>query len=150
VAGLPVWPGVVRPLMGQSLKNKILSDWPKGGRTTPSGPGVGLATPWAKRSNFRFAQGAAKPPRGPLGVVQPPPNSLRGCGRTTPGQTGWSNHPIGHHLWGGSATPAYLFIFFKKKSDGGILGINRLNGLSCHNLKVWGGKVSHFKLWRQK
>jgi hypothetical protein len=45
----------------------------------------------------------------------------------------------------------YFWIFFlKKKCDGGILGINRLNGLNCHNLKVWESKVSHFKLWRQK
>jgi hypothetical protein len=64
----------------------------------------------------------------------------------------------GHHLWGGSATPTYIYIFFwvfffeffffflEKKSVGGILGINRPNGLNYHNLKVWGGKVSHFKL----
>jgi hypothetical protein len=48
-----------------------------------------------------------------------------------------------HHLWGGSATPTYIycfgFFFFQKKSDGGILGINRPNVSNCHNLKIWGG-----------
>jgi hypothetical protein len=38
----------------------------------------------------------------------------------------------------------YIFFFFGffflKKCNGGILGINRLNGLNCHNLKVWGVK----------
>jgi hypothetical protein len=67
------------------------------------------------------------------------------------------NGVAGHHLWGGSATPAYIYIFFwiffflDKKSARSILGINMPNGLNYHNLKVWGeGKVSHFKLWRQK
>jgi hypothetical protein len=57
----------------------------------------------------------------------------------------------GHHLWGGSATPAYIlyiflvfffwnFVCLEKKNVGGILGINRSNGLNCHNLKVWGVK----------
>jgi hypothetical protein len=32
-----------------------------------------------------------------------------------------------------------VFFFLKKKCDGGILGIKRLNGLNCHNLKVWEG-----------
>jgi hypothetical protein len=63
----------------------------------------------------------------------------------------------GHHLWGGLATPAYIYIyifgfflffriffcFLRKKCDGGILGIIRLNGLNCHNLKLWGFKC-HF------
>jgi hypothetical protein len=92
-----------------------------------------------------------------------------GGGRTTPWATGggsatprrpawvWLNHPrpngvAGHHLWGGSAIPTYFldfFFFFRIfffKCDGGILGINRLNGLNCHNLKVLRDKVSHFKL----
>jgi hypothetical protein len=43
----------------------------------------------------------------------------------------------------------WIFFFFFL-SDGGILGINRLNWLNCHNLKVWRGKVSYFKLLRQK
>jgi hypothetical protein len=34
-----------------------------------------------------------------------------------------------------------IFFFRKKKSVGGILGINRSNGLNCHNLKLWGGGV---------
>jgi hypothetical protein len=36
----------------------------------------------------------------------------------------------------------FLFgiFFLEKKSVGGILGINRPNGLNCHNLKVWGVK----------
>jgi hypothetical protein len=34
-------------------------------------------------------------------------------------------------------------LFFKKKCDGGILGIIRPNGLNCHNLKLWGVKC-HF------
>jgi hypothetical protein len=57
---------------------------------------------------------------------------------------GWPNHPIG-----GGQPPVFCFFgifFFRKKNDGGILGINRPNRLNCHNLKVWGGKVSHFKL----
>jgi hypothetical protein len=54
---------------------------------------------------------------------------------------------------GWPATLAYIYIFFwvvfffgiflekkKKKSVGGILGINRSNGLNCYNLKVWGVK----------
>jgi hypothetical protein len=42
---------------GQTPKNKILSDWPKGDRTTPWATGGGSAAPrpWAKRSNFRLA-----------------------------------------------------------------------------------------------
>jgi hypothetical protein len=55
------------------------------------------------------------------------------------------NGVAGHHLWGGSATPTYIYIFFwflfwifflEKKSVRGILGINRTKGLNCHNLKV--------------
>ena len=38
-------------------------------------------------------------------------------------------------------------IFLKKKIyDEGILGIKRPKGLNCHNLKVYGSKVLHFKL----
>jgi hypothetical protein len=57
----------------------------------------------------------------------------------------------GHHLWGGSATTAYIYIFFGFlvffffKCDRGILGIKRPNGLNCHNLKVFffgGGGLS--------
>jgi hypothetical protein len=44
----------------------------------------------------------------------------------------WPNHPIG-----GGRSPC--LDFFKKKCDEGILGIKWLNGLNCHNLKVWGG-----------
>jgi hypothetical protein len=33
-----------------------------------------------------------------------------------------------------------FYFYFLKKSVGGILGINRPNGLNCHNLKVWGVK----------
>jgi hypothetical protein len=65
-----------------------------------------------------------------------------------PPPMGWFSHPSIH---------LYIFLgfffgifFLEKKSVGGILGINRPNGLNCHNLKVWGGKVSHFKFWRQK
>jgi hypothetical protein len=32
------------------------------------------------------------------------------------------------------------FFFLEKKIARGILGINRPNGLNCHNLKVWGVK----------
>jgi hypothetical protein len=54
---------------------------------------------------------------------------------------GWFGHPVF----------CFFGIFFKKKKIAeDILGINRPNGLNCHNLKVWGGKVSHFKIWRQK
>jgi hypothetical protein len=45
---------------------------------------------------------------------------------------GWPNHPIG-----GGRPPFFFWIFFlEKKNAGGILGINRPNGLNCHNLKV--------------
>jgi hypothetical protein len=98
--------------------------------------------PNAQKQSERLAQGAAKPPW------------ATGGGSAAPRRLAWvwPNHPrpngvAGHHLWGGSATPAYFYFLFLKKCDGGILGINRLN---CHNLKVWGGKVSHFKLWKQK
>jgi hypothetical protein len=62
------------------------------------------------------------------------------------GQTRWSATTYG------VAQPfSFLGFFFKKKHkiyDEGILGIKKPNGLNYHNLKVWGGKVSHFKLWR--
>ena len=45
-------------------------------------------------------------------------------------------------------------IFFKKQNkicDRVILGKKkRSKWLNCHNLKVWEGKMLHFKLWRQK
>ena len=63
-------------------------------------------------------------------------------GQTTPGQMGW---PVTTY---GVVQPPSTFKKKKKKCDWGILGINRLNGLNCHNLKVWGGKVPHFKLLR--
>jgi hypothetical protein len=101
VAGHLVWPGVVRPPLGpnsqktnferftQGGPNHLLGHWgwfgrSGGNRTSPSGPGGGLAAPWAKRSNFHLAHGVAEPPCGPLGVVRPPPNGRPGCGRTTP------------------------------------------------------------------
>jgi hypothetical protein len=37
----------------------------------------------------------------------------------------------------------FFFFFLRKKSDGGILGIIKPNGLNCHNLKLWGIKC-HF------
>jgi hypothetical protein len=42
---------------------------------------------------------------------------------------GWPNHPIG-----GDRPPLFFL------SVRGILGINRLNELNYHNLKVWGVK----------
>jgi hypothetical protein len=38
--------------------------------------------------------------------------------------------------------PFFVFLefFFRKKIAGGILGINRLNRLNCHNLKFGGVK----------
>jgi hypothetical protein len=65
---------------------------------------------------------------------------------------GRSNHPLAKQsgwppLMGWPTTLFGLFFFFffwiffflkKRKYDGGILGIKRLNGLNCHNLKVWG------------
>jgi hypothetical protein len=121
---------------------------PRGG-SAPLGPiaqnfvfgclaqGAARTTPWA------IGGGLAAPKPAGLGVAEPPrPNGV-----------------AGHHLWGGT-TPTYFldffsfffldFFFLKKKCDGGILGINGLNELNYHNLKVWDGKVSHFKLWRQK
>jgi hypothetical protein len=47
---------------------------------------------------------------------------------------GWPNHPIGG---GRPSVFCFLdFFFYRKKNAGGILGINRPNGLNCHNLKV--------------
>jgi hypothetical protein len=100
-----------------------------GGGTTTSGPGGGSAALWAKCLNFC------------LGVVWPPSEGQPGGGRTTPGQTGWPATTYGvvrppQHIF------IYIYIFFlflEKKCAGGILGINRPNGLNCHNLKVWGG-----------
>jgi hypothetical protein len=135
---MPFGLGVVRPPPG----------WPsEGSRTTPSCPQSGSAAPWAKQKFERLAQRATEPPPRPLGVVRSPQTSRlnhpqwpRGSS-ATPKQAdlGWPNHPrangvANHHLWGGSATPAYIYL--KKKCVGGILGINRLNELNCHNLKV--------------
>jgi hypothetical protein len=66
-------------------------------------------------------------------------------------QTGWPattyNHPS-IYLYIFLAFSYFLgfffFLFFKKKCDGGILGIIRPNGLNCHNLKLWGGVKCHF------
>jgi hypothetical protein len=108
--------------------------WP----ATPFGLGGGSTATWAKRSNKNLSNW----------------------------HKGWPNHPLGHwgwfdspqtgprggsaapHLWGDSATPTIFFFFLNKIYDDGILGIKMPNGLNCHNLKVWGGKVSHLKLWR--
>jgi hypothetical protein len=72
-----------------------------------------------------------------LGVAEPP-QAKRGGG---PPPMGWFSHP---NIFFG-----FFFFFFRIfffKCDGGILEINRLNGLNCHNLKVLRDKVSHFKL----
>jgi hypothetical protein len=160
VADHPVWPGVVRQHPGRPSR---------GGRTTPSGPRGSSAAPWAKQKFEHLAQGEAKPPLGSLWVVLPPQFGQSRGGQTTPkGQgvvrpppdwpaRGWPNLPrpngvASHHLWGGSATPAFCFFFldfFFFKCDGGILGINRLNELNCHNLKIHGGKC-HILNRRQK
>jgi hypothetical protein len=84
-----------------------------------------------------------RPQTAGLGVAKQP-QAKRG-GRPPP--MGWFGHPS---IFFGFFIYFFLFLDFFFKCDGGILGINRLNGLSCYNLKVWGGKVSHFKLWRQK
>ena len=58
------------------------------------------------------------------------------------GQTGWLAT-----TYGVNRPPQQIFfIFLNKIYDDGILGIKMLKGLNCHNLKVWEGKVSHFKL----
>jgi hypothetical protein len=36
-----------------------------------------------------------------------------------------------------------IFFFKEKKKCWGHFGINRPNGLNCHNLKVWGGVKCH-------
>jgi hypothetical protein len=104
------------------------------------------ATPFGLGIFWAFGpRGGRTTPR-PLGVVRPPPDGWPGGGPTTPRPNGVA----GHHLWGGSATPAIFFsfldFFLNKIYDEGILGIKWPNGLNCHNLKVWGGRVSHFKL----
>jgi hypothetical protein len=41
-----------------------------------------------------------------------------------------------HRWWPATRFLFFGFFFFRKKNAGGILGINRPNGLNCHNLKV--------------
>jgi hypothetical protein len=50
---------------------------------------------------------------------------------------GWPNHPIGGFFF------FFFFWIFFFKCARGILGINRPNGLNCHNLKVWEGVKCH-------
>jgi hypothetical protein len=145
VAGHPAWPGVVWPHLGRPFG---------GGRTTPSGPRGGSAAPWAKRKFEHLAQGVAKPPLGPnaqnfvfghlaQGAAEPPPGPL-GVVRPPPGRLAWGrpNHPrpngVAGHTYGVEPSQHIflIFFFFFFKCDGGILRINRLNGLNCHNLKV--------------
>jgi hypothetical protein len=163
----------------EKKKSKNMLGWPNhpigggrpphlawGGSATPRPAGLGSVEPPpvaqgvvrpplrpnAQKQNFeRLAQGGPNHPLGHWGWFDCPQTARPRCGRTTPGQTGWSTTTYGvvrppQHIF--LIFSFFLFLFFK--CDGGILGINRLNGLSCHNLKVWEGKVSHFKLWRQK
>jgi hypothetical protein len=101
----PQWPRgwFSRPL-GQTPKNKVLSDWPKGRPNHPLGH-------WG----WFGLSGAAEPPRWPLGVVRPHPDGQPGCGRTTPGQTGWLAT-----TYGVVQPPQHIFLFFlffiKKKN----------------------------------
>ena len=82
-------------------------------------------------------------------------------GQTQPPHKWWLATPFGLVVVRSPPDQQFFFFFFfgfffflKKKQneiyDEGILGIKRPKGLNCHNLKVWGDKVSHFKLWRQK
>jgi hypothetical protein len=104
----PQWPkGWFGPPWANRSKFCFWAFGPKGSRTTPWATGGGSAAP-------RLAG---------LGVAEPP-QAKRG-GRPPP--MGWFGHP---NIFFG------FFFLFKKKCDGGILGINRLNGLNCHNLKV--------------
>jgi hypothetical protein len=58
---------------------------------------------------------------------------------------GWFGHPayIYIYFFGFFLFFRIFFLFFKKKYDGGILGIIRPNRLNCHNLKHWEVKC-HF------
>jgi hypothetical protein len=58
---------------------------------------------------------------------------------------GWFGHPSIYLYIYFLAFSYFLgfLLFFKKKCDGGILGIIRPNRLNCHNLKLWGVKC-HF------
>jgi hypothetical protein len=75
-------------------------------------------------------------------VVRPPLGSNENFERLVQGALGVVWPPQAKR--GGH--PSIFFSFFFFKCDGGIWRINRLNGLNCYNLKVLGGKVSHFKL----
>jgi hypothetical protein len=58
---------------------------------------------------------------------------------------GWFGHPSIYlyiYFLAFSYFLGIFFLFFKKKCDGGILGIIRPNVLNCHNLKLWGGGLS--------
>jgi hypothetical protein len=131
VAGHPVWLGVVRPHLG----------WPSGGsRTTPSGHMGVVRPPLRPNGNLSiWPKGQLNHPLGHWGWFVRPQTGRPGGGQTTPGQTGWPAT-----TYGVVRPPQYIFLIFSFffldfffKCDGGILGINRLNGLNCHNLKVW-------------
>jgi hypothetical protein len=127
----PVAQGVVRPPLGPIAQNFFFGRLAQGAARSKFlfwafGPRGGSAAPWA------IGGGSAAPRPADLGVAKPP--QAKWGGRPPP--MGWFDHL------------AYFFDFFflKKKCDGGILGINMLNGLNCHNLKVWKSKMSHLKL----
>jgi hypothetical protein len=54
--------------------------------------------------------------------------------------------------YAGVVRPSQHISFFAKKIKYviGAFWEKRSKWSNCHNLKVWGNKVSHLKLWRQK
>jgi hypothetical protein len=77
----PMALGVVRPPLGPNAQKQNFERLAQGAPNYQTwATGGGSAAPWAKRSNFRLAQGAAEPPCGPLGVVRPPPDGRPRCG----------------------------------------------------------------------
>jgi hypothetical protein len=115
--------GVVRPLLRPNPKKKTLGVWPKGQPNHPLGH-------WGW---FDCSQTTG------LGVAEPPL-----------GQTGWP--ATTYRVVRPPQQFFFSFLDFLKNKifDDGILRIKRPKGVNCHNLKVWKGKVSHFKFWRQK
>jgi hypothetical protein len=111
----PIWLGVVRPPPGRPVWGRPNHpQWPRGWFSRPLGQTLKfLFGPKGGRTTPWATGGGSPTPRRPAWV--------------------WPNHPG----WFGHFSIFFWIFFFKKKCDGGILGINRLNELNCHNLKVY-------------